>query len=104
MHVEAGEVRDFLPSLIAHIADWGGEVVLERGYGSGMGLSEKDYRAACPSVRFVSHEEVYQQDLVLVLRFPDEAILKTMRKGACLMSMIHFPTRPQRIEFLKSFN
>ncbi len=102
MHVEAGEVRDFLPSLIAHIADWGGEVVLERGYGSGMGLSEKDYREACPSVRFVSHEEVYQQDLVLVLRFPDEAILKTMRKGACLMSMIHFPTRPQRIEFLKS--
>ncbi|WP_322794166.1 hypothetical protein [Bellilinea sp.] len=102
MHVEAGEVRDFLPSLMTHISNWGGEVVLELGYGSGMGLSEQEYRNACPSVRFASQEEVYQQDIVLVLRYPEENLLKMMRKGACLMSMIHFPTRPQRIEFLKS--
>lgn len=102
MHVEAGEVRDFLPSLMTHISNWGGEVVLEHGYGSGIGLSEQDYRNACPSLRFASQEEVYQQDIVLVLRYPQENLLKMMRKGACLMSMIHFPTRPQRIEFLQS--
>lgn len=102
IHMEAGEVRDFLPNLIAHVAVWGGQIVLEHGYGSGMGYSEEDYIQAAPSVRFGSREEVFQQDIVLVLRYPDENLIRLMRPGACLISMLHFPTRPKRVEFLRS--
>ena len=102
IHMEAGEVRDFLPALVGHIAKWGGKVVLERGYGSGMGINEEAYLKAAPEAQFASLEEVYQQDYVLVLRYPDENLIRKMRPGACLISMLHYPTRPQRVEFLKS--
>lgn len=102
IHMEAGEVRDFLPNLMTHISQWGGQIVLEHGYGSGMGLTENDYLHAAPNIRFASREEIFQQDLVMVLRYPEEAYIKTMRPGACLISMLHFPTRPVRVEFLRS--
>jgi alanine dehydrogenase len=102
IHMEVAEVRDFLPNLISHIEQWGGKIVLEHGYGSGMGLTEQDYLRVAPKICFASPEEVYQQDVVLVLRYPDEKLIRTMRPGACLISMLHFPTRPTRVEFLRS--
>jgi alanine dehydrogenase len=102
MHVEAGERRDFLPEFVAHLENHGGRVVLENGYGSGMGYQEKDYRLSAPGVRFASHEEVYQQDYVIVLRCPSDEDLKRLRPDACLISMLHYPTRPQRRAFLHS--
>jgi alanine dehydrogenase len=102
MHVEAGERRDFLPEFIAHLENHGGGVVLESGYGSGMGYQEKDYRLSAPNVRFASHEEVYQQDYVIVLRCPSDDDLRCIRQDACLISMLHYPTRPERRAFLHS--
>jgi hypothetical protein len=49
-------------------------------------------------VRFASLEEVYQQDIVLVLRYPGDEKVRWMRPGACLVSMLHYPTRPGRVE------
>jgi len=102
MYAERGEVRAFLPELVAHIERWGGEVVLEHGYGSGMGLSESDYLRAAPGIRFADLRTVYAQDYVLVLRYPQEEFLQWMRRGACLISMIHYPTRPARVQFLRN--
>ncbi len=102
IHMEAGEVRDFLPNLVGHIAKWGGKVILEHGYGSGMGLTEEDYLKVDPQISFASLEEIYRQEYVIVLRYPDESLIRLMRPGACLISMLHFPTRPTRVEFLKS--
>lgn len=104
IHMEPSEVRDFLPSLVAHIANWSGEIVLEHNYGSGMGYSEADYSEVSSLVRFAPLEEVFQQDIVLVLRYPSEDLIRTMRPGSCLISMLHFPTRPKRVEFLRSLN
>lgn len=101
MHAEFGERRDFLPSFVARLIRDGARVILEHGYGSGMGYNEEDYRAVAPEVRFVSHEEVYSQDHVLVLRCPAEDELRLLKPGATLMSMLHYPTRPQRVEFLR---
>lgn len=102
MHKEAGERRDFLPSFIAHLHKLGGNVVLEHGYGSGTGFTEEDYFQAAPSARFASPTEVYQQPVVLVLRCPDDDELRAMLPGACLISMLHYPTRPRRVAFLRS--
>ena len=102
MHVEFGERRDFLPSLVADLEKRGAQVYLEHGYGSGMGFTEGDYQQIAPNVRFVSHEEVYQKQIVLVLRCPSNEDMKLVQPGSCLISMLHYPTRPQRVVFLKS--
>jgi alanine dehydrogenase len=102
MHKEAGERRDFLPHFVSVLHKRGAEICLEHGYGSGMGFAEEDYLQVAPSARFASHSEVYRQDYVLVLRCPDDDEIRLMHPDACLISMLHYPTRPQRVAFLRS--
>jgi alanine dehydrogenase len=102
MHAEFGERRDFLPSFVARLIRRGAQVVLEHGYGAGMGFTEENYWAIAPDVQFMVHEEIYQQDFVMVLRCPTEAEIRLMNPGATLISMLHYPTRPQRVELLRS--
>jgi len=102
MRVEYGERRDFLPKLVADLEKRGAQVHLEYGYGAGLGLTEEDYLKVAPEVHFVSYQEVYKQQNVLILRCPANEDLKMMEPGACLISMLHYPTRPQRVEFLRS--
>ncbi|HSG42466.1 MAG TPA: hypothetical protein VLA72_04860 [Anaerolineales bacterium] len=102
MHVEFGERRDFLPSFIARMIRRGANVILEHGYGSGMGFTQEDYLRKAPTVKFASHEEIFDQDFVMVLRCPIEDELKQLKKGATLISMLHYPTRPGRVELLRS--
>jgi alanine dehydrogenase len=100
MHYEKGERRDFLPDFIARLQYHGAHILLEDGYGSGMGYSQQDYLHTGGSIRFGSVEEVFRQDYVLVLRCPPEEQIQMMKPGACLISMLHFPTRPRRVELL----
>jgi alanine dehydrogenase len=102
MRVEAGERRDFLPETIVHLTRHGARVLLEVGYGSGMGLSPLDYLSISPSVEFVPHEETYQQDYVVLIRCPSEVELGLLPPGCCLISMLHYPTRPKRTELIRS--
>jgi len=102
MHKESGERRDFLPRFVAEIQKRDANAVLEYGYGSGMGIEEKEYMNAVPFVRFGSHEEVYRQSYVLVLRSPSDDELRLLQPGACLLSMLHYPTRPDRVALLRS--
>lgn len=102
MHLEPGERRDFLPRFIAQLQKRGTQVFLEYGYGSGMGFTDDDYRRANPMVQFSEREEIFQKDYVLILRYPDDQAIAMMRPGACLISMLHYPTRPQRVNYLRS--
>lgn len=104
MHKEPGERRDFLPSLIGRLYKSGTEIYLEYGYGAEMGFKVRDYLQAAPTARFVSRTETYQQDYVMVLRCPTDDELRLLHPGACLISMLHYPTRPKRVAFLRSLN
>ena len=102
MHKEPGERRDFLPKFVARLNRLGANITLEYGYGSGMQYVEEDYLRLAPSVKFGFLEEVYRQNYVMVLRCPGDEELSLLREGACLISMLHYPTRPQRVAFLRS--
>lgn len=104
MHVEYGERRDFLPSLVANLVKRGAQVFLEFGYGSSLGFTEGDYLEVAPGAQFVSYKEVFKKQNVLVLRCPADDDIKMMTAGSCLISMLHYPTRPHRVEFLRSLN
>src|SRR5690242_332539 len=99
MHKEAGERRDVLPDLVALLADHGAAVAVEHGIGSGMGFRDEDYLAA-GARRVVDEPTAYAQDIVVVLRAP-EGRYELLRRGAILVSMLHFPTRPARVRMLE---
>jgi len=99
MHREPGERRDFLPPLVGLLAANGAEVYLETGIGSGMGYSDTDYTAVSPHVHITDEADCYRQDIVVVLRAP-EGRYDLMRRGAVLVSMLHFSTRPARVAML----
>lgn len=102
MHKEPGERRDFLPDFVGRLYKRGAQVLLEYGYGAELGYKEQDYLDVAPNTRFVTRTQIYQQDYVLVLRCPTEEEMRLMRPGACLISMLHYPTRPDRVALLKS--
>jgi alanine dehydrogenase len=102
MEAEAGERRDFLPELVAVLVrKHGAEIVLEEGLGARMGIGESDYLRDAPTARFAEREEAFAQDVVVVLRCPSESEFALLKGGATLVSMLHFPTRPERVERLR---
>ncbi len=96
---EVGERRDVLPDLVATVAQRGCPVVVETGIGAGMGYCDRDYLDVSPLVSVGTAPAVFERDVVLVLRAPDDR-LALMRPGATLISMLHFPTRPARVRRL----
>src|SRR5512139_2927268 len=100
MHREPNERRDFLPPLIGLLAANGAEVHVESGIGSGMGYSDLDYSNLGPDVVVTDEDDCYRQDAVVVLRAP-EGKYDRLRRGAILVSMLHFATRPARVRMLR---
>jgi len=101
MMKEPGEKRVFLPEFIQSLARAGLTVYIEEGYGSRSGFTFADYHQGEEAIRQADREKVFQQDLVLVLRSPTREEYGLLRPGACLISMLHFPTRPLRVERLQ---
>jgi alanine dehydrogenase len=101
MHLEPGEKRDFLPEFVKHLHHYGFEIFLEHGYGAGMGFHDRDYLDVAPTAHFITHDATFEKDIVIVLRYLGDNVFTKMQPGACLISMLHYPTRPRRVEFLK---
>jgi alanine dehydrogenase len=101
MRKEPGERRDFLPPLLARLALHDVEIAVEHGIGSGMGLSDDDYTTVGPMVRVVPHGDAFEADIVVVLRCPDPDELDLVPANTALVSMLHFPTRPERVARLR---
>ena len=99
MYNEPGERRAFLPPLIGLLADMGVDVFVEAGSGAGMGYSDEAYRATSPRVHIVDEATAYGQAVVTVLRAP-AGRYELLHRGTLLLSMLHFTTRPERVELL----
>jgi len=100
MYNEPGERRAFLPPLMGLLAETGVDVFVETGCGDGMGYADDAYRAVSPRVHIVDEATAYRQDIVVVLRAP-EGRYELLRPGTILFSMLHFVTRPERVELLR---
>jgi len=100
MELEAGEKRVFLPDFIQKMAAMGVHVLIEEGYGSRSGFDEAEYRQGAINIDFGSRQEVFEQDVVLILRAPDDDY-RRMKPGTILMAMLHYPTHPTRVPLFK---
>jgi alanine dehydrogenase len=100
MRNEAGEKRVFLPDFVQFIASLGVHIYIEEGYGSRSGYTFEHYKRANPLIHKTNQQGAYQQDVVLILRSPKPDELQLMKPGGILFSMLHFPTRPRRVQRL----
>jgi alanine dehydrogenase len=101
---EAGEKRVFLPEFIQFLTRLGGKVFIEEGYGARSGFTFADYQQANPDIQMSSRQEAYQQDIVIILRSPKLGEFDLLKPGTTLISMLHYPTRPLRVQALQSHN
>lgn len=101
MQKEPGEKRVFLPEFIQYLTTLNVSVYLEEGYGSRSGFTFDDYCQGNIAVHMCSRAEAFQQDVVIVLRSPLREEFSLLKRGSCLVSMLHYPTRPMRVQILK---
>lgn len=102
MHKEPGERRDFLPDMVAFLGAAGASaIVLEDGYGSAMDIAPETYLAGSPWARFGTMRDAFEQEVVVVLRYPEDESIRMLRPGAVLVSMLHLHTRPERAVLLE---
>jgi len=104
MQKEAAERRVFLPEFIQYLTTLYVSVYLEEGYGSRSGFTFDDYCQGNSLVHMCSREEAFQKDVVIVLRSPLREEFSLIKSGGCLVSMLHYPTRPVRVQILKENN
>ena len=76
------------------------EFFLEEGYGERLGFTEDDYKAASDKVHFVSREEAFDKDIVMILKNPEPEDLEMLKDGCVYFSMLHYATRPKVCEVL----
>lgn len=94
IHKEDKEIRAFSPSFLDSLNQYDVDVYLEEGYGKKMGFKEDEYLKANKRARFTNNKETYRQDLVIVLRAPNNSELVQMKENAGLLSMLHYESNP----------
>ena len=97
MKKEFGENRVFLPEFIQFFVNKGVKICLEDGYGSRSGFTFQEYQRASDMVISCSREDTFAQDLVIILRSPTLDEFELLDQNSCLLSMLHYPTRPNRV-------
>ncbi|MFZ5967124.1 MAG: alanine dehydrogenase [Bacillota bacterium] len=102
IHNVPGEKRAFLPGFVELLNQYDVDIYLEYGYGKEMGIEEEAYRAVSERIHFVSKEDAYKQDFVIILKAPDVEELENMKAGSGLMSMLHYESRPGLVNKLKT--
>lgn len=100
MNKEASEKRVFLPAFVQSLTRYA-DVFLEEGYGEISGITFEQYRQDNPRILETSRLDAFQKDFVIVLRSPKDEEFNYLRPGGCLISMLHYPTRPQRVQILR---
>ena len=101
MQEEPSERRAFLPNFIQQLSKIGFEIYLEEDYGLALEFKFEDYQMENDHIHSVSREEVFQQNYVIVLRSPHKQEFKLLGSESCLISMLHFATRPLRVNLLQ---
>lgn len=101
MMKEKGEKRVFLPEFIQFLTGIGFHVYIEEGYGSRSGFTFDDYQQANEVVQACTRPEAFKQNFVMVLRSPQTEDFGLIPRGSCLISMLHYATRPKRVALLK---
>jgi alanine dehydrogenase len=104
MRNEAGEKRVFLPEFVQYLTNHGMEVYIEEGYGARSGFTYEDYKRASLNTHLCSRTDAFQKDVSIILRSPKPDEFDLIKPSSTLISMLHYPTRPNRLARLQERN
>ena len=102
MRNEVGEKRVFLPEFIQYLSNHGMKVYIEEGYGARSGYTYEDYKRASLNMHICNREQAFQKDVSIILRSPKPEEFDLVKSGSTLISMLHYPTRPNRLARLEA--
>lgn len=76
-------------------------IVVEKGAGKGIGIKDSEFESI--GVKIGERSEVYQCNIVVRLKEPNEEELQLMKKGGIIMSMMHLPGNPGLRNLMKKY-
>lgn len=77
------------------------KVFIEEGYGARSGFTYEDYKRASLNMHMCSREQAFQKDISIILRSPKPDEFDLVKPGSTLISMLHYPTRSNRLARLQ---
>jgi len=90
-----------VPSSVREIIRVGSSVLVERGAGLGIGISDDDYRNAGAEIVDSADEVFASAELIVKVKEPQPMECKRLREGQTLFTYLHLAPDPQQARMLK---
>jgi alanine dehydrogenase len=89
-----------VPSSIREIIRTGSSVLVEKGAGLGIGISDEDYRQAGAEIVDSADEIISNAELIVKVKEPQPIECKRLREGQTLFTYLHLAPDPQQTRLL----
>lgn len=90
-----------VPSSVKEIVRAGSAVLVERGAGLGIGISDDDYREAGAEIVDSAEEVFAQAELIVKVKEPQPIECRRLKEGQTLFTYLHLAPDPQQTRLLK---
>lgn len=90
-----------VPSSVREVIKAGASVIVEKGAGLGIGLSDELYRAAGAEIVDSADEVFERAELIVKVKEPQPIECKRLREGQTLFTYLHLAPDPQQTRLLK---
>lgn len=90
-----------VPGSVREVIRAGGEVIVEKHAGLGIGISDEDYRHAGASIVDTADEVFAKADLIVKVKEPQPIECHRLREGQTLFTYLHLAPDPQQTRMLK---
>lgn len=90
-----------VPPSVGEIVRAGASVLVEKGAGLGIGITDEDYRKAGAEIADSAEEVFAKADLIVKIKEPQPIECKRMREGQTLFTYLHLAADPEQTRLLK---
>lgn len=90
-----------VPAGVREIIRVGGGVIVERGAGLGIGISDEHYQAAGATIVNTADDVFEQAELIVKVKEPQPIECRRLRPGQTLFTYLHLAPDPQQTRLLK---
>lgn len=90
-----------VPGSVREIVRVGSNVLVEKGAGLGIGISDEQYRAAGAEIVATADEVFERAELIVKVKEPQPIECKRLREGQTIFTYLHLAPDPQQTRLLK---
>lgn len=100
--IKAQEARvGLVPGSVREIVRVGGDVIVEKNAGSGIGITDEAYEAAGATLVDTADEIFARADLIVKVKEPQPSECRRLREGQILFTYLHLAPDPMQARLLK---